>query len=348
MVKVAPETEIADTEVASSASLDASDVAIIVPVGGAAPAWPRSAQSLAELEPKPGEIIAVIDGPQPAHEAVANGISATVLVLEQRGGPSVARNHGARATTRPILLFVDSDVEVPPDLAAQVAAIFNERPELSACIGSYDDRPGDPGLISQYRNLLHHHVHQEGRERASTFWAGCGAIRRSVFIDMGGFDEDFAIPSIEDIELGTRMIRARHNIGLVKNLQVTHLKRWRLADMLKTDLLQRAAPWTQLMLADGELVNDLNVKSRDRVSVAAAFLLPVALAGAVAWPPLLLLAAAAALVLAVLNAGFFRFLLHRRGVIFTLAAVPLYWLYLVVCGLGFGLGLLRHLVSSTR
>jgi hypothetical protein len=144
------------------------------------------------------------------------------------------------------------------------------------------------------------------------------------------------------------LIRARHNIGLVKNLQVTHLKRWRLADMLKTDLLQRAAPWTQLMLADGELVNDLNVKNRDRVSVAAAFLLPLALAGAVVWPPLLLLAAAAALVLAVLNAGFFRFLLHRRGVVFTLAAVPLYWLYLVVCGLGFGLGLLRHLVSSTR
>jgi hypothetical protein len=118
--------------------------------------------------------------------------------------------------------------------------------------------------------------------------------------------------------------------------------------MLKTDLLRRAAPWTQLMLADGELVNDLNVKSRDRVSVAAAFLLPGAIVGAVAWAPLLLLAVAAVLVLAVLNAGFFRFLLHRRGVMFTLAAVPLYWLYLAVCGLGFGLGLSRHVASRLR
>ena len=39
---------------------------------------------------------------------------------------------------------------------------------------------------------------------------------------------------------------------------------------LDPELLER---W----LADGELVNDLNVKSRDRVSVAAAFLLPPAL-----------------------------------------------------------------------
>ena len=54
-------------------------------------------------------------------------------------------------------------------------------PALTAVMGSYDDTPSEPGLVSQYRNLLHHFVHQVGREKASTFWAGCGAVRRGAF-----------------------------------------------------------------------------------------------------------------------------------------------------------------------
>ena len=44
------------------------------------------------------------------------------------------------------------------------------------------------------------------------------------------------------------------------------------------DLLRRAAPWTELMLREGKMVNDLNVKTRDRVSVVLAFVLPAAFA----------------------------------------------------------------------
>ena len=73
------------------------------------------------------------------------------------------------------------------------------------------------GVVSQYRNLLHHFVHQHGNSEASTFWAGCGAIRRSVFEEMGGFDEQrFPTPSIEDIELGYRLRQAGHRILLDK------------------------------------------------------------------------------------------------------------------------------------
>ena len=51
---------------------------------------------------------------------------------------------------------------------------------VETLFGSYDDDPPAPGLVSRYKNLLHHHVHQNGRPDASTFWAGCGAIRRGV------------------------------------------------------------------------------------------------------------------------------------------------------------------------
>jgi glycosyltransferase involved in cell wall biosynthesis len=319
-----------------------SDVAIVVPVGGAAPALERSTESLRRLDPAPGEIVVVVDGADEALAARASVPGATVIVLEVRGGPARARNRGAEAADSEILLFIDADIEVPVDLVARVAALFADAPELTAAFGSYDDAPGDDGFVSQYRNLLHHFVHQHASERASTFWAGCGAIRREAFLAAGGFDERYAHPSIEDIQLGARLVRGGHSIRLVKTLAVKHLKRWRLADMLSTDLWRRAVPWTELMLRDGRLVNDLNTKVRDRVSVVLAFVPLLALPAAWAWPSILVLVPAAAAAIVAVNAALFGFFLRRRGPGFAAATLPLFWLYLLVCGAGFAIGLVRH------
>ena len=86
-----------------------------------------------------------------------------------------------------------------------------------------------PGLVSQYRNLLHHFVHQQGDPEASTFWAGCGAVRRDAFDAVGGFDDGaFRRPSIEDIELGYRLRGGRATASASTAVSGTHLKRWTL------------------------------------------------------------------------------------------------------------------------
>jgi GT2 family glycosyltransferase len=321
----------------------ASDVAVIVPVGGGGQGWRRCARALAALDPKPGQLIVAVDGPSEALEAVARGTGATVSVLEERGGPARARNRAVESVDTDIIAFVDADVVVPSDFAARVAELFADS-DVAAVIGSYDDDPGDPGFFSQYRNLLHHHVHQQGREEASTFWSGCGAVRREAFLDVGRFDEGFGEPSIEDIELGGRLIAAGHRIRMVKDLQVQHLKRWTFGGMVATDLFRRAIPWTEVMLGRGGLINDLNVKTGDRWSVVAAFLLPPCFVAAVVWPPVALVGVAALLAILLLNRDFFALLSRRRGVWFAVAAIPAYWIYLVVCGLGFAIGLLSHIV----
>jgi glycosyltransferase involved in cell wall biosynthesis len=318
------------------------DISIVVPVGGAAVGWPRAAASLARMDPPPGEIIVVLDGSNDAHAEAAAAAGATVLSLTTRGGPARARNRGAEIARGDILLFLDADVEVPGDLAGAVAELFSAAPELTAVMGSYDAAPAAPGLVSQYRNLLHHYVHQTGRPQASTFWAGCGAIRRRAFLEAGGFDERFDEPSIEDVELGARLSADGHAIRLDRALQVKHLKQWRLFDLVHNDLWRRAVPWSELMLRDGRIVNDLNVKTRDRASVLLGFTIPLALLASWRSPRYLAAAAAAAAGVVGLNAGFFRFLAGQRGVLFAARSVPLYWLYLMVCGTGFGIGLARH------
>ena len=66
-----------------------------------------------------------------------------------------------------------------------------------AVFGSYDLPPRSPNVLSQYRNLFHHFVHQTSNDRATTFWAGCGAVKASAFRAMDGFDAGFKRPLFE-------------------------------------------------------------------------------------------------------------------------------------------------------
>ncbi len=320
----------------------AVEVSIVLPVGGPHAELGRCLGSIASLDPPPGEVVVVLDGVDTELPPVAESIGVRVVRLAERCGPAIARNRGAAVARGSYLFFVDSDVELPAATIGRALSALVSDEQPAAVFGSYDDAPADPGLISQYRNLLHHWVHQQARAEASTFFGACGLIRREAFDDVGGFDERFARPSVEDIELGSRLRRAGYRIRLAKQLRVTHLKRWRALQMLRTDLWRRAVPWTELMLADDGLLDDLNLRRRDRVSVAFAVVtLPLTIAGWW-WPPLWGAAAASALVVLAFNRDLYGFFRRRRGPAFALAALPWHWLYLLTCGAGFAIGWLKH------
>ena len=112
-----------------------------------------------------------------------------VVVTEPAGeGPAAARNRGAEQVAGDVIVFVDADVTVHPDALERIREAFAADPELAAVFGSYDDAPAAPQLVSQFRNLLHHHVHSSSPGPAETFWAGLGAVRREPFLAAGGFD----------------------------------------------------------------------------------------------------------------------------------------------------------------
>src|SRR5690606_21522571 len=129
-------------------------------------------------------------------------------------GPARARNAGAMMARASVVLFVDADVEVAPDTLTRVIATFEQNPDLSAVYGSYDDDPAAGTLVSDYRNLLHHFVHQRAQEESTSFWAGLGAVRVEALRQCGGFDERYNHASIEDIELGARLAAMGRRIRL--------------------------------------------------------------------------------------------------------------------------------------
>lgn len=292
-------------------------------------------------------VIPASDGPPTLSHALASveaaaGPDDEILVIRDGHGPAAARNAGARLARSPVLVFVDSDVDLHYDALDRIRAAFAADPELTAVFGSYDDEPTARGLVSVFRNLLHHHVHQQSAGDATTFWAGLGAVRRDAFLAAGGFDaESYRAAMMEDIELGMRLSGDGARIVLDPELRASHLKRWTLRSMVHTDLTRRGVPWVRMLISRRELSPALNLSWRHRVT---ALLYAGATATLVAQ---LFVIAALLLVAAVtLNAGFYALLARRGGPLLGATGVALHWVHHMTAVLAVPVGVAVHVAHA--
>ena len=316
-------------------------ISVIVPVGNMAPSFPHCLARLRQCVAPPNEVIVVLDGGVWPRYALEDS-HVTALRFPQPVGPAAARNAGAAVACSNFLLFVDADVLVPVDVIDCVKKLILEYPECHAFVGSYDSSPRCASFISQYRNLLHHYVHQQSATEASTFWGGCGVISRELFNNIGGFNEKYNRPCVEDIELGYRLRLRGAVILMCRTLQVKHLKEWKALGVVSSDIFDRAIPWTVLILEYRSKISTshLNVDTRARLSL---LLLGVATWTALAslrWTTLLPAVVLCLLSVLALNGSLYKFFREVRGIRFALKVIPWHFVHLICCGVGLIFGAL--------
>jgi len=319
---------------------------IVMPVLDGGLVFERCLEALARSEFRDWELIVVDDGSSDESAEIAASHGARVLATTGRQGPAAARNLGGEAAVGRYLFFIDADCEVHPEALERAARRLESDPGLDALFGSYDASPTAPGLVSQFKNLMHHFIHQNAEEQTATFWAGCGVVKRKTFLRLGGFDADlFPRPSVEDIELGYRMTAEGARILLAKEVLVRHHKRWTFSSMVRTDIMDRGIPWTRLILAGGERRWELNLDLTGRSCVLLVGVSACALGLAfvnIVWAPLALVAL---LTIAVLNHRIYAFFYRQRGWAFAVSAFPLHLLSYAYSGLAFAVGGLAHLAA---
>ena len=337
------------TPATAAAASDAPTLSVIVPCYNSSRELEQCLDALGASTYNDFDVLVVDDGSVERIESIVLTRGFRYLRIDGPGGPARARNHGARHVAGTYVVFIDADVVVHRDTLAVMAETLAKDAVLCGVIGTYDDKPGDPGFVSQFKNLFHHYVHRHSAGPVATFWSGCGVLRRDVFLAAGGFDEvRYRRPAIEDIELGTWLSAAGHRIVLEPRVQCKHLKRWSLSNMIRTDVWGRGVPWTRLMLRRGKVVNNLNVTIGQRACVALVYLalLMVPLA---AWRPEFLLAAAACgVAVTVMNRHFYRYFAVHRGAWFTVRSAFLHWIYFACCGFCVIAGTALHHLSGDR
>ena len=312
-------------------------ISLIMPAHLDNQAFCRARQALLQLQPAPFEIIIVLDGSRLKLLEEIEKKGFTCIRLPVSCGAAAARNAGARQARGEWLFFVDADVELATDALSVLDKGIIKHHRSKAFFGSYDDQPRAQNFFSQYKNLIHHFTHQQACEEAFTFWSGCGAIKKQVFAELKGFDENFKASSIEDIELGYRIKNAGHSIRLLKNLQGTHLKRWTFTNLLHTEIFARARPWSKMIWQSKSLTNDLNISWPARIKTALVFIQCLMLAGL--WfgasKKAGIVIGTTGIIWLFMEWRLFNFFSRKKGRNFALKALAWQWFYYLYSGLTF-------------
>lgn len=287
----------------------------------------------------PTEVIVVDDASSDRTREIARQFPVRLLQTPVNSGPAAARNRGIRASTGEMIFFVDADCAPTPDALATALRILTDQPDVDCVHGIYLTEPlYDDGPVEAYRLLHAHHwrVRNTGRVRTAIF-ALC-VVRRSVFDDVGLFDE--RLRASEDVELSDRMAD-RHGIWLSAEVTCRHDDDSRLWGMLRKQF------------GRSQLLVPVAVRERGPAGLRAnrpAGVLATAVAVAslplvVLTPVLLVVPGAAVVWFAVADPALARFVRRERGTAFLGLFLGLHFLvHLAIVG-GAALGGIRFLLN---
>jgi glycosyltransferase involved in cell wall biosynthesis len=124
-------------------------------------------------------------------------------VVTQERGIALGRNKGAEVAAGDILVFVDADAELAPNVLSLFENAFSDPLVVGATAFA---KPSDGGLPQRlvYRGT-YFLVRFFWSFGLSLFPGICVAYRKSPFIAVSGFREDFGI--VEDLDLSRRIAR---------------------------------------------------------------------------------------------------------------------------------------------
>jgi GT2 family glycosyltransferase len=210
-------------------------ISCIIPTLGRGCVLCDTIRALAQQSCAPHEII-VLDQ-TPIHEARAE----RTLIDWAQGGvikwfhqaepnASKARNAGALAATGEVLLFLDDDIQIAPDFIASYAETFERTravgvsgPVLEAdgqMVGHVDSR----ALGGELGWLLHFPKNYDRECETSFMMSGNVAIRREVFLALGGMDENYQRGAYrEESDFAMRFREAGYRFSYNPRCGIVHL-----------------------------------------------------------------------------------------------------------------------------
>ena len=256
-----------------------------------------------------------------------------LLELKENQGAGSALNYGAERAGGEILVFVGAALVLLPGSLKLIEDFFAQNPEFAGVVGNYTALPGDNNFASVYHNLFTVYHHQLTEPGIEWFWGALSAVRREVFLKLGGFNTTYPGAGAEDIELGYRLAEAGYKICYLPELRGIHLQRIKLSTMLYNDY-HKSVLGLKLYLTRKPrgaypygFSNPVNGVNLFLVFLSWLAFLGLILAGSMSYFLVLL-------VFWLVNFRFYQFIRQKAGMIYLLAGLILHWLGFNAIALG--------------
>lgn len=188
----------------------ASTVSVVIPTVDRYEWLDTVLGQLAEQTMLPTEVIVVDQTDETERRPVtAEGLPLEVIIAPAPG-QSTARNLALARATGDLILFVDDDDEIEPDLIARhVAVLEHRRVDVSSGVAP---EPGDPPPTPEFSRF----------RVADVFPTNNSMVRRDALDRSGWFDPAFDHGVRADHELGTRLYLSGARMVLSPDIEVVH------------------------------------------------------------------------------------------------------------------------------
>jgi GT2 family glycosyltransferase len=236
----------------------AEELAVVIPTRERWHLIRRTLGALSSQTVSGFEVIVVADGDEEAPDELPGAR----LIHTARGGPGHARNVGAAATTRRLVLFLGDDIIPTRRLVERHLDGHGRHPETeSAVLGLSEWHPEVPrnavirwmewsGVQFDYAGIV-------GEDAGwGRFYSSNVSLKREFFLDVGGFDEDFEY-DYEDLDFAYRA----HDKGMMlwyqpgalgqhlHHYDLERLKRRYASHAVGERLMWRKHPWFEPFFA---------------------------------------------------------------------------------------------------
>lgn len=198
-------------------------LSVIIPYFNAPEKLGKLLLSLAKSTRAPRyEIIVVDDGSSVPLPKLSKDIR--IIRLSHNKGPAIARNRGVEVARGEFIVFLDGDVEVFPDTLREIARIYEDDPDVVALTGVWVKQQKSKDFFPNFKALRDWSYWINERDKSGYYFlfsTRIASIKRAVFERLGGFDESYPAPLVEDIELTYRIAR-RYAIIFAPSVRVRH------------------------------------------------------------------------------------------------------------------------------
>lgn len=250
------------------------------------------------------EIIVVDDGSHDDTEKIAQNLGVHVI-SQENAGPAAARNRGVESARGDLVFFTDADCVPTPGWLQQMSKPF-ENTVVIGVKGAY---------LCKEKSLIPRFVQQEFEQKyqllvklnsidfIDTYSA---AYRKNIFLENGGFDPRFPVPSVEDQEFSFRLARKGYHLVFRPAARVYHSHDLNLWQYIRRKWA--IGYWKAFMLRwlPEKTLSDSYTPSSQRAQILLVAILILALLGSILFPQLLWLAFGAFLLFLISAITFFK------------------------------------------